>query len=214
VLRQSWAEQPHTLSGLAWHPNLTGQFATTSYSELVRWKVGQQEAARRFRWKGSLLGLSWSPDARYIATATQDATVHIWEAKTGQDMEMAGYATKVQSLSWSADGRYLATDGSTDVAVWDCGGKGPAGREPLLLNGHEGVIRALAFAPKAAWVASGCQLGDLCVWDLVAKKPLYTAIQDNAFSCLRWKPDASIVISGDCLGQVTAWSLPIHKTTI
>ena len=99
--------------------------------------------------------LEWSPSGKYIATGDQDSTVHFWIANTGQDLQMWGYETKVLELAWSFNSRYLATGGGTQVVVWDCSGKGPENTRPMMLEGHQQLIKHLRFQRQGMLLASG-----------------------------------------------------------
>ena len=52
-----------------------------------------------------------------------------------------------------------------------------SGRELLLLRGHAGRVRAVAFHPNGRWLASSSQQpGEVKVWDLTASSQEYTAM--------------------------------------
>src|SRR5690606_6621703 len=98
------------------------------------------------------------------AAGTQDGTVYLWPAKNDKGLEMSGYSQKVRELAWDATSRRLATGGGPLVIVWDCAGKGPAGREPLGFEGHEQPVTALAFQHRGGWLASTATDGRLLIW--------------------------------------------------
>jgi WD40 repeat protein len=97
--------------------------------------------------------------------------VHFWRLPSGKDAQMSGYPLKPTALSWSADGKWLATGGGSQITLWPFDGKGPEGREPLVLDAHTDAITALAFAPRGRALASACRGGTLALWDVPRAEP-------------------------------------------
>jgi WD40 repeat protein len=155
---------PATIYDIAWRPGGRG-LASAGYGGVWVWKLDRPEKVRHLPWKGASLRLAWSPSGEYIATGDQDATVHFWKVASGKDMMAQGYDTKVRNLAWDASSRYLATAGGSDVLVWDCSGKGPAGTSPRGMEAHEAPVSALAFQHRGPWLVSGDGQGQLVVWN-------------------------------------------------
>ncbi|MBM3677795.1 MAG: WD40 repeat domain-containing protein, partial [Actinobacteria bacterium] len=141
-------EHPSTVLDLGWRPGARDlELGAATYGGVRMWRPARGET-RTLTWKGSVLRVAWSPDGAWLATGDQDATVHLWRIERGEDMMMSGFETKVVELTWDATSRYLATGGGDSVAVWDCSGKGPAGRTPAMLLPEAGKVTTLAFAPE------------------------------------------------------------------
>lgn len=188
-LVNTFAPHPSTILDISWQPGEL-YFATAAYGQLSNFHAEKREAVKSFPWKGSILVVCWSPDGNYLATGNQDASVHFWYRKTGRDLEMSGYPAKVRELAWDAGSRYLATGGSPVVTVWDCGGKGPAGTRPALLEAHGRFLSALAFQHKGPLLVSGCQGGQVFVWNHRKPDcPLRGSELDGAITQIRWAPD-------------------------
>ena len=94
----------------------------------------------------------WSPNQRWIVAGTQELSIQIWPLpfRAGEELAMSGYAGKVRELAWHHGGRYLATGGSEQIMVWDCGGHGPSGTTPRILEGHTERITALAYQARVS----------------------------------------------------------------
>ncbi|HZS35905.1 MAG TPA: WD40 repeat domain-containing protein, partial [Polyangia bacterium] len=120
------------------------ELVTSCYGGLQFVEVGKADWVRELEWKGSILTAAPSPDGRFIATGNQDATVHVWETESGKDLQMNGYPFKVRELAWCEGGPLLATGGSNVITVWSFAGRGPAGKPPEELKGHEERICGLA----------------------------------------------------------------------
>lgn len=191
-----------TISDIAWAPE-GGDIVTGSYGALQFWNVSSEKPVRTLEWQGSILTIAWSPDGRYIATGEQDSTVHFWTVKTGKDLQMWGFPTKVRELAWDVSGKYLATGGGPTVAVWNCAGRGPEGRKPILLDAHEEVLTALAFHPGMTLLASADEAGHLALWQPdVSNEPLDHLVVDGAISVLQWSPDGRSLIVATETGSI------------
>lgn len=157
-------DHPSTIAGLAWRPDGGLRLITVAYGGATLWNPEKAGPVRRLKWAGSSLSLAWSPDGKYLAAGQQDSCVHVWIVKSGEDLSMSGFPTKVRALAWDASSRWLATGGSATVCLWDCAGKGPAGRKPVELDGHQDLVSALAFAPVGDTLASGGADGRVFLW--------------------------------------------------
>jgi len=193
-----------------------------AYGGITLWSPEQAEPLARFEWKGSSLVLAPSPDGRYIATGDQDASVHFWIVVDGHDLQMWGYPTKVRELSWDPTARYLATGGSSSVTVWDCGGAGPEGTRPKVLDWHTDTVSAVAFQQRSAGyqpalrdgtaqalLASGGLDARLALWraEKSRKAPLAMAEMAAPVSQLVWSPDDTCLAAGDAAGSVQLYGV-------
>lgn len=204
---REWADHPSTVADLQWKPRSL-ELASAAYGKLTLFKPTQQEPLRVFEWKGSMLVLAWGPDGKHIATGDQDNTVHFWFLKTGKDLMMSGYPSKVRELSWDSTGRYLATGGSPSVCIWDTGGKGPAGSAPRQLDGHEELIRALAYQNFGPLLASACAAGKLVLWQPgKSDKPLAEDSHASPATQVTWAADDKRLALGCESGAVIVYAV-------
>ncbi len=197
-----------TIADIAWVPR-TGEIAAAGYGGVGIYRPEAPQACRRLDWKGSVLALAWSPAGTYLAAGNQDASVHLWVTSTGEDLHMGGYALKVRELAWSPDGRLLATGGASDVVVWNCSGKGPAGTHPVMLAHHRAPISQLAWQHRGRLLASACQEGMVAVWRPGKHKaPTAVARMDEAVSRLAWSADDRSLAVATAGGSVTVLASP------
>ena len=203
-LIREYPDANSTITDIKWR-NDGKQFAISAYNGVVLYDPAEAEALRRFEWQGSTLTLEWSPDDKYIATGDQDSTVHFWITDTGNDLQMWGYETKVLELAWSFNSRYLATGGGTQVVIWDCSGKGPADTRPLMLEGHEHLIKHLKFQRRGMLLASGGNDGLLAIWRIKKTKPalLADAVFRDPIAGLAWSPDDRCIAVADESGTLS-----------
>ncbi len=204
-LIREYSDANSTITDIKWRSD-GKQFAISAYNGVVLYDPTQAEPLRRFEWQGSTLTLEWSPDGSYIATGDQDSTVHFWITETGHDLQMWGYETKVLELTWSFNNRYLATGGGTQVVVWDCSGKGPANTKPIMLEGHQGLIKHLKFQHGGNLLASGSNDGMLGLWRVEKNKStlLTSAVFKDPIAGIAWSSDDRCIAVVDEIGTVSA----------
>ena len=203
-LIREYPDANSTITDIKWRYDGV-QFAISAYNGVVLYDPLEPEPLRRFEWQGSTLTLEWSPDGKYIATGDQDSTVHFWIADTGKDLQMWGYETKVLELAWSFSSRYLATGGGTQVVIWDCSGAGPANTRPIMLEGHQHLIKHLKFQRRGMLLASGGNDGLLAIWKVKKKKTalLADAVFKAPIANLAWSPDDRCIAVSDESGTLS-----------
>ena len=200
------SEHASTIADLGWNPDGSG-IAAAAYNGITMHVPGKQRQPRKYNWKGSSLVLTWSPDAKYIATCEQDSTVHFWHVKSGEDAQMTGFPTKVLELSWDSAGQWLATGGGASVCLWDCSGKGPAGRQPRQYEAHSNKLTQLAFQPDGPMLASADADAFLFLWDPIKHdKVIGGNLLSSPASCLRWRKGDRLAV-GQQDGKVVVFEV-------
>lgn len=196
-----------TVTGLAWRLDGTG-LAASCYGGVYVWPLLAGARERHLAWKGSLISLAWSPDARIVACGSQDRSVHFWRLATGQDSQMSGYPLKPKALAWDRESKLLATTGDSTITIWDFRGKGPEGKRPLQLAGHQSACTQLAFGPRASVLASGSQDGSVLLWvPRQGLRAIRYAFLEEEVTALAWHPDQLGLLGADAAGTVTLWAI-------
>lgn len=206
--RTSSCQSPYTLSDVAWLPH-EDTCVTASYLGLQAWKPDSTEPQRHYRWQGSCLRLAVSPNQKFLATGDQDKTVHFWETRfpnPERSCMMSGFATKVEQLAWDHESRYLATGGSCDVCLWECKGKGPAGKAPMVLKGDpQAYVSSLQFQPRRSLLAVGDELGRLSLWETRPPRRVFEGWLDSRVTSLGWNPRGDRLAAAAASGRVFLW---------
>lgn len=146
VVIGSFGEAKSTVTDIVW--TIDGRrVGVLSYGGVEWFGSGTPKATPDsvFRWKGSPLRAAMSPKGTFLVHGNQDNSIHVWRMSSGKDYEMTGYPSKVDVLAWSVDGNYLASGTVGCTTVWDCSGAGPAGRYPVMCDGHDRRITAVAW---------------------------------------------------------------------
>lgn len=199
-----------TVSGLSWKAD-GSVLAAACYAGVELWKSADGQHHGSLPWKTSLISLAWSPDGRWVVAGTQEQSIQIWEIpfRAGEELAMSGYAAKVRELAWHSGGRYLATGGGTEVMVWDCGGRGPAGTTPRILQGHELRISALAYQRAGHLLASGGQDGQVLLWNAgKSSQALRQMDLPAAVTDLAWSPSGNRIAAVTREGDVAVGGIP------
>jgi WD40 repeat protein len=123
-------------------------------------------AIEQFVLEGTPMTLAVSPDLKVVANGLADGTVNFRHLNSRKRSRMSGYAGKVDQTVWSANSRWLATasTGASTIVVWDFGGKGPEGSEPLQLESHEDRIEHLAYQTSGPLLASAGRDWRVVLW--------------------------------------------------
>lgn len=202
-------KQSSTVAALAWKPG--GEFlAVVPYGGVYVFPVENPvEPVQKFEWRGAPLVAAFSPDGKYLAHGNQDSTVHFWNVAASTPLQMSGYPSKITTLSWDPASRYLATGGSDAVCVWDCGGKGPEGTKPAMLEYHPETITAVAYQRRGQLLASAARDGSVAVWQPGNRRqPVVAADKSGAGEAvLAWSPDDRFLAAGFASGAVAVYKV-------
>ena len=191
-----------TIADLAWI--LGGGTLAVAYISGVSLRdpaTGGEE--RAFPARDPILKMAFSPSGKWLLTGNQDCTVHVWNTDNGSEMHMRGYATKVRQLAWHRGSRWLATGGGEAVSVWDCSGRGPEGRTPILLEWHTDMVSALHYQPTGDWLASGARDGSIAVWTPTQRTNRVSGAKiSSGVTCLAWSPNGTLLAATGEGGEI------------
>jgi WD40 repeat protein len=95
------------------------------------------------------------------------------------------------------------------VVVWDFGGKGPEGSEPLQLEAHEERVEALAWQGAGAMLATAGKDWRLVLWrpGPGSRKPLDIQLLEGPAGMMGWSPDGKRLAVALTSGTVRFFSL-------
>ncbi len=164
--------------------------------------------------EGIPLTLALSPDNRIAASGLADGTLNFRHLNNRKRSRMSGYEGKVEHTSWSGNSRYLATasSGASSIVVWDFGGKGPEGSEPLQLNAHQDRLESLVFQPGGALLASAGRDGLVALW-----RPGKTSLAaldlqqvEGPAGTLAWSGDGRRLVLAQPDGTLRFYALTSH----
>ncbi len=151
-------------------------------------------------------GMAFTVDGHWLITQGEEG-IWKWDLTTGKIATSvpqalgvpSDHTSKVGSLSVSADSRWLAIGRRNGIVqLWDL--TADASTSPMLLLGHEGLVKQLVFSPDNHWVFSGSHDNTIRRWDLTATSPgMNPAVLHGHDSQIR-----ALSISGDGKWLVSA----------
>ena len=158
---------------------------------------------RAFTARDPILNMAFSPSGKWLMTGNQDCTIHIWNTDSGTELHMRGYAAKVRQLAWHRGSRWLAAGGGPVISVWDCSGRGPDGRTPMLLEWHQDLVTALHYQPEGDWLASGARDGTIVVWSPTQRQNLISRAKlSSGVTRTAWSPGGKLLAATGEAGEV------------
>jgi WD40 repeat protein len=209
IAEVSGYEQP--LSSLFWLPG-TELLMSACGRGLQLVEVGSDAFAQRVDWPSAVVAARPSSDGTRVAIATEARTVHVWHRQSGGHLQMSGYAAPVSALAWSPDHALLATGGGDTIMLWSFAGRGPAGRVPGGLEGHDGRVTGIDFARDGRLVSCGDD-GTVRVWSRHAAATMPSLAPRKVLSAgtplfaLAVSPDGTRVAAAATGGGVHLWAL-------
>lgn len=207
----TFKDHASTLTGLSWKSD-GALLAVCHYGAVRFYDPHSGGLAKTLPWKTSLISVSWSPDSRWVVAGTQELSVQIWEIpfRAGEELAMSGYNAKVRELAWHNNGRLLATGGGNEAMVWNCGGGGPSGSTPRILEGHTAKITALDYQPAGHLLVSGGADSTVFFWNAgKSSSPLGMTVMTGSIESLKWAPTQSRVAVGTLDGCLAVVAGPL-----
>jgi WD40 repeat protein len=166
---------------------------------------------QQFALEGTPQTLSLSPDLKIIVSGLSDSEVHFRYLNLNRRSRIAGYEGKVDQTTWSANSRLLATasTGASSIIVWDFGGKGPEGSEPMQLDAHHERIDALVWQPGGPHLISAGRDWKLALWKPAANstRPLDVRRLEGEPALARWSPDGKWLAVAEVSGRISCYAL-------
>ncbi|KIJ63807.1 hypothetical protein HYDPIDRAFT_29157 [Hydnomerulius pinastri MD-312] len=174
-------EGPHTgaITSLEFSPDSLLLASGSRDQSIQLWSMDSaQRLYKLVCHEGPVTSLAFTSDSQRLCSGSEDNLLIFWDTKSGKVIRgMMGHRGPITSLAVSRDGNMIVT-GSQDksVKIWDSH-SGSCAR--TFSEGHEGIIRSVAFCDDDKWVISACdktifsrgvvssrKSPDVTIWDL------------------------------------------------
>jgi WD40 repeat protein len=126
-----------------------------------------------------------------------------------QTVTHTGQAITSAALSENADALAVGDEGGV-IAVWNLEGLRPTG-EPILLHGHEGPVRSLAFSPDGLRLSSGGDDRSARIWEFRSLRGGMSSEVGRAHAervgAVALNREGTRLVSGGADGVLQLWSI-------
>jgi WD40 repeat protein len=196
-----------TVSALVARPR-AGGFLSACHGELKLLTVGRPEPIRRLVYEASVECVAVAHNEKWIVAGSQNAAMRVWRGN-GQKLYMSGFPSQVVGCGFSFDAHWLWSTAGAAVCVWPFSGKGPAGRKPIHMLGHEGTVTTAAWVPGRAvqTLLSGATDGTVRVWRLPDGAPFGLGEVGEPVERVAVSADGRFAAAGGRGGIVSGWAL-------
>jgi WD40 repeat protein len=115
-----------------------------------------------------------------IVTGGLDGRAVLTELASGQSGAIASGLGKIRSVALGPHSNCAVGCEDGAIAYWLT----PV-VPPIRLLAHREPVRILAMAPASGWLASGCDEGRICLWDISTGRLLGTALVAGSVTAMR-----------------------------
>ncbi|MCA9794079.1 MAG: serine/threonine protein kinase [Candidatus Eremiobacteraeota bacterium] len=173
-----------------------GQSGTTFLSPVS----GKQDPLK-LRVSGQLSGLALNHRGDRIVAGSDLGTVKLFSAK-GDELACLLEERRIGSVAFAPNNMLLAAGlFEGQVLVWN-----NTGAVAHTLEGHDNMVRCLAFSPDCKQLASGSHDGTARLWDVTTGQELRRFDEhDQVVYALRFSPNGRLVATGAADSVVRVW---------
>jgi WD40 repeat protein len=172
----------------------------------------------------TIRGIAFTADGKQLVSAGDDKVIRVWDLASGKTVRTirgesaVGTPGKIFAMALSLDGKWLAiggdlgTETAQTIRLYDF----ESGKLVALVNGHTGVIRALAFSADGNKLISGSSDKTAIIWDTrlqsgvqVPEPKLLHRLEGHKADifAVAFSPDGSRAVTGSYDKDLRLWQV-------
>jgi len=147
----------------------------------------------------------------YLSFDAPQAIVLFTDAQPKPLQELIGQSSAIRDVELSQDGMLLATAaGNGTVVLWRS--ENGMWKKEAEMPKPDPVVRAIAFSPKADWLAVGCEDGSLKLWNVGSNRQLTTLAESGSIiHDVAVSPDSTLIVTAHASGDVNVWNVELRQ---
>ncbi len=137
---------------------------TVSDSVIKCWSIGKAKLSfQPVKFNGFIFSLRFSPDGKKMVLTPSGDSIYVLDAISGAELQVLKVIRGAFSAQFSPDGKKIAAACiDKTVKIWDA----KTGILQKVLNGHSGIVNAIAFSQNGKKIISTSDDNTVKVWGL------------------------------------------------
>jgi WD40 repeat protein len=182
--------------------------ASGGRDQFVRlWDIAQEQPIQTWKMRSDHPAVAFTPDSQTLIVAGADEKeMKLWDLAT-LTVSQTIDCPRASALALTPDGKHLAA-GGIDASVWELA----TGKKIAGVNGHRGIINAVALTPDAKTLVTASADNSVKIWDTATSTERKTLSgHDRSMNCLVLTPNGKILAAGSSDGKVSLWEVETGK---